>query len=243
MLEKLLLNAKIVGSIAAGLAIAGTGTAAATVSLVSHSGAHVASATAGDPTDPTSTGVDPSASVDPTASADPTDTSSPDPTESDSPDPSESETPEPTDSVEPTPTDSSPAPSPSVSCPVPDGNHGDNVSATARDHSTQGREHGAAVSEMARSDCGREQGDDATAGDGSDDPADEDGTTATHGHDSATGHSRHGRTHDDGTTTGHRSGSASGHHSSGSHGHRGGSSHGSHHGGGSSHGHGGHHHG
>ncbi|MDQ1725368.1 MAG: hypothetical protein QOG52_2396, partial [Frankiaceae bacterium] len=55
-----------------------------------------------------------------------------------------------TPTVTPTPT-----PTPTVSCPVPDGNHGDNVSAVARDKSKEGVEHGKAVSEMAKSDCGK----------------------------------------------------------------------------------------
>jgi hypothetical protein len=52
------------------------------------------------------------------------------------------------------------APSPAdptgdVVCPDGVTNHGQAVSRVAKDHSHEGRDHGAAVSEMARSDCGK----------------------------------------------------------------------------------------
>jgi hypothetical protein len=42
-----------------------------------------------------------------------------------------------------------------VECPADVKNHGDAVSQVAHDHSVQGAEHGQAVSEMAKSDCGK----------------------------------------------------------------------------------------
>jgi hypothetical protein len=58
--------------------------------------------------------------------------------------------------VEPEDTDTDEAPAPSdVECPEGAANHGEAVSAVAKDHSTTGRAHGKAVSDMARSDCGK----------------------------------------------------------------------------------------
>lgn len=71
--------------------------------------------------------------------------------------------------VEPTPEVStaataSPAPEATrtpLPCPSDVANHGAYVSQVAKDRSVTGREHGAAVSEAAKSDCGKPAGEDA----------------------------------------------------------------------------------
>jgi hypothetical protein len=54
---------------------------------------------------------------------------------------------------------------------VPDGNHGANVSAVAHDKSKVGSEHGKAVSEMARSNCGKSKADDSETPEPTETPA------------------------------------------------------------------------
>jgi hypothetical protein len=71
-----------------------------------------------------------------------------------------------------------------------DGNHGATVSSVAHDDAVSGLEHGAAVSEAARSDCGKAGNDDGGSGGAVDDgaaPSVEDSTAANHGDDADDG--------------------------------------------------------
>jgi len=75
------------------------------------------------------------------------------------------------DSVAPTT-----APPAEVVCPDDVDNHGEAVSQVAKDHTVTGAEHGAAVSAMAQSDCGKT----GTEGTESDDESEADDSSSSH---------------------------------------------------------------
>jgi len=125
--------AAVVGGVlsAGGVAAAATGT----LPLPRHDGPVLAAA------DPTTVPTSVPATV---PSTDPTST------------PTSTPTTVPPTSVPTTSTTLAPAAAPTgIDCPADVANHGAYVSSVARDRSLHGRDHGAAVSEAARSDCGR----------------------------------------------------------------------------------------
>jgi hypothetical protein len=70
-------------------------------------------------------------------------------------------------------TDPAPETHTALPCPTDVKNHGAYVSQVAHDDSVKGREHGKAVSEAAKSDCGKPAGEDAEAADTEDTDAPE----------------------------------------------------------------------